>query len=97
MEDSLKMSSAVKHNKEFLLSMAKRMKDTSGSQFFITTKSTPHLDGHHVFGQVISGGEVVREIENQKMDATSKQFAEVWRFGCGELILKSKGKKEEKA
>uniref|UniRef100_A0A8C0ZMG8 Peptidyl-prolyl cis-trans isomerase n=1 Tax=Castor canadensis TaxID=51338 RepID=A0A8C0ZMG8_CASCN len=68
-------SFAVKHNKEFLLSMANRGKDTNGSQFFITTKPTPHLDGHHVvFGQVISGQEVVREIENQKTDAAISEF-----------------------
>uniref|UniRef100_A0A4X1VMC3 peptidylprolyl isomerase n=1 Tax=Sus scrofa TaxID=9823 RepID=A0A4X1VMC3_PIG len=85
-------SFAVKHNKEFLLSMANRGKDTNGSQFFITTKPTPHLDGHHVvFGQVISGQEVVREIENQKTDAASKPFAEVRILSCGELIPKSKG------
>ncbi|KAI6065092.1 Peptidylprolyl isomerase G (Cyclophilin G), transcript variant X1 [Aix galericulata] len=90
-------SFAVKHNKEFLLSMANRGKDTNGSQFFITTKPTPHLDGHHVvFGQVISGQEVVREIENQKTDASSKPYAEVRILSCGELIPKSKAKKEEK-
>ncbi|XP_019512338.1 PREDICTED: peptidyl-prolyl cis-trans isomerase G [Hipposideros armiger] len=56
-----------------------------------TTKPTPHLDGHHVvFGQVISGQEVVREIENQKTDAASKPFAEVRILSCGELIPKSK-------
>uniref|UniRef100_A0A8C6V9G0 Peptidyl-prolyl cis-trans isomerase n=1 Tax=Naja naja TaxID=35670 RepID=A0A8C6V9G0_NAJNA len=90
-------SFAVKHNKEFLLSMANRGKDTNGSQFFITTKPTPHLDGYHVvFGQVISGQEVVREIENQKTDASSKPYAEVRIMSCGELIQKSKAKKEEK-
>ncbi|MXQ87968.1 hypothetical protein E5288_WYG008794 [Bos mutus] len=84
-------SFAVKHNKEFLLSMANRGKDTNGSQFFITTKPTPHLDGHHVvFGQVISGQEVVREIENQKTDAASKPFAEVRILSCGELVPKAK-------
>lgn len=58
-----------------------------------TTKPTPHLDGHHVvFGQVISGQEVVREIENQKTDAASKPFAEVRILSCGELVPKAKGK-----
>ena len=45
-----------------------------------------------VFGQVISGQEVVREIENQKTDAASKPFAEVRILSCGELVPKSIGK-----
>lgn len=47
---------------------------------------------HVVFGQVISGQEIVREIENQKTDASSKPYAEVRIMSCGELIQKSKGK-----
>lgn len=47
-----------------------------------------------MFGQVISGQEVVREIENQKTDASSKPYAEVRIMSCGELIPKSKGKAE---
>lgn len=49
---------------------------------------------HVVFGQVISGQEVVREIENQKTDASSKPYAEVRILSCGELIPKSKGEVE---
>jgi cyclophilin family peptidyl-prolyl cis-trans isomerase len=60
-------STKPEHRNHFAgtLSMAKTaMKDTGGSQFFLTFRRTSHLDGMHtVFGRVIEGLDVVENIQ----------------------------------
>ncbi|GKZ52380.1 peptidyl-prolyl cis-trans isomerase cpr6 [Aspergillus niger] len=75
----------LKHDRPFLLSMANSGPGTNGSQFFITTVPTPHLDGKHVvFGEVINGKSVVRKVENMSTQA-DKPTTDVTIVDCGEL------------
>ena len=65
----------LKHTKPYLLSMANSGPNTNGSQFFITFKETPWLNGRHVvFGEVIEGQDVVDALEKigSGSGATSK-------------------------
>ena len=57
-------SPSVKHDRPGLLSMANAGPGTDGSQFFLTFKATPWLNNRHtLFGEVVDGMKVVRELE----------------------------------
>lgn len=65
--------------------MANAGANTNGSQFFICTEKTTWLDGKHVvFGQVVSGLNVVREMEKVG-SANGKPSKRVTIVDCGEL------------
>ena len=59
--------------------------DTNTSQYFITTVKTPHLDGRHtVFGTVLEGWDVVKQMEACG-SSSGKPTRNVVVTGCGVL------------
>merc|ERR1711904_553178 len=76
---------AGKHTGMGCLSMANAGPNTNGSQFFVCTASTPHLDGKHVvFGNCVEGIDVIKAVEKvgSQSGATSKP---VVIADCGQL------------
>jgi peptidylprolyl isomerase len=76
---------AGKHTGSGCLSMANAGPNTNGSQFFVCTGNTPHLDGKHVvFGTTVEGYDTIKAIEKvgSQSGATSKP---VVIAECGQL------------
>ena len=75
----------IKHSKP-LLSMANAGPNTNGSQFFITTVPTPHLDGKHVvFGEIKKGREIIEELQNVITDSNDRPIEDIRIVSINEI------------
>merc|ERR1711957_1140956 len=87
---------AGKHTGGGCLSMANSGPNTNGSQFFICTGQTPHLDGKHVvFGKCISGLDVIEKMERVGSSG-GKTSKKVKIDACGEVGSNDKSAKRQK-
>jgi cyclophilin family peptidyl-prolyl cis-trans isomerase len=66
------------HDRPYLLSMANAGPNTNGAQFFLTGCAIPDLNGKHtVFGEVVTGQDVVEAILGVETDAQDKPVVPV--------------------
>ena len=67
------VNNSLKHTYGVLSMARSMMPDSAGSQFFIMTSDSPHLDGQYAaFGKVLEGMEVADAIVNTKRDMRDK-------------------------
>ena len=68
-----------------LLSMNNFGRDKNNSQFIITFKACPQLDDKHVvFGHIVKGMEVIKEISKIPTDMNNRPKVKIFVFNCGD-------------
>jgi len=71
------VSNPIKHTYGVLSMARSRMPDSAGSQFFIMTSDSPHLDGAYAaFGKVLTGMETADRIVSVKRDFRDKPLVD---------------------
>ena len=65
----------IKHTYGVLSMARSMMPDSAGSQFFIMTSDSPHLDGQYAaFGKVLEGMDVAEDVVKVKRDGNDKPY-----------------------
>ena len=68
----------LQFSRPYLLAMANAGPGTNGSQFFLTVGPTPWLNGKHtIFGEVVSGSDVVDAISQVKTGGADRPVDDV--------------------
>ncbi|KZF25376.1 hypothetical protein L228DRAFT_75370 [Xylona heveae TC161] len=79
-------------DREGLICMANRGKNTNTSQFFITLVPCPHLNTKHtVFGQLVAGQQTLERMAKVSVDKNDRPYEDVLVASCGELERRTKG------
>ncbi|THH04159.1 hypothetical protein EW145_g5730 [Phellinidium pouzarii] len=79
--DEHDLKGAAKHDARGVLAMANRGAGTNGSQFYLTFKKVPHLDGMHtVFGKLVGGEDVLDALERLPLKEGTERPAKAVRI-----------------